>query len=84
MGNKKSICLAAWPVYETAKIKDVEATIVVQVNGKVRANFSAAAEVSEEEAKARALELPAVGRWLAGKSVKKTIFVKGRLINFVI
>jgi leucyl-tRNA synthetase len=56
----------------------------VQVNGKVRSEFSAATDMSEEEAVKRAQELPEVRKWTEGKEVKKVIYVKGKLVNIVV
>lgn len=80
----KSIHLEPWPEYDGSKIKDENATIVIQINGKVRAQFEAETGISEKEAKEKALALPDVQKWLNGKEIKKTIFVPNKIVNFVI
>ncbi|CAI5523469.1 unnamed protein product [Closterium sp. Naga37s-1] len=64
----------------------VEDTIAlpVQVNGKVRATLQVAVGVEQEAAVAAALAHPNVARVVEGKSVRKTIFVKGRILNLVV
>jgi len=79
-----SIHLEKWPEYDTSKIKEESATIVVQINGKIRAQFEAETEISEKEARETALAMPDVQKWLDGKEAKKVIFVPKKIINFVI
>jgi leucyl-tRNA synthetase len=56
----------------------------VQVNGKVRAVFEATVGISEEAAIREALEISDVQKWMDGKSPKKTIFVKGKIVSIVV
>jgi leucyl-tRNA synthetase len=63
---------------------DEEAKIIVQVNGKMRGSFMAPSDISEEDMKARALSVPEAKKWLEGKSVKKVIVVKGKLVSIVV
>lgn len=58
--------------------------IVLQVNGKVRAKFSVAENISEEELKARALKEPKALEWIGGKEVKKVVVAPKRLVNIVV
>ena len=84
LGHKKSIHLESWPKWDEEKIKENSVTIVIQVNGKVRGSFIAPAELSESEAKARALSEEGVQKWIEGKEIKKVIYVKGKLVSIVI
>ncbi|MCB9798977.1 class I tRNA ligase family protein [Candidatus Nomurabacteria bacterium] len=84
LGHNDSITTQPWPVYDESKLVDDMITLVVQVNGKVRANMEVSADIDEETAKASALELPAVQKWLEGKEPKKVIFVKGKLVSVVV
>jgi len=59
-------------------------SIVVQVNGKLRGQFSVAADATRETIEQAALADEQVQRFLEGKSVKKVVVVPGRLINFVV
>jgi leucyl-tRNA synthetase len=54
------------------------------VNGKVRDNILVAAGISEEEAKEKALASEKVKKHIERKKIKKTIFVKDKIINIVI
>jgi len=61
-----------------------EMTLVVQVNGKVRARIVVAPSIGEERAFALALEEANVRSHLDGKEVRKRIYVPGKLLNIVV
>jgi leucyl-tRNA synthetase len=82
LGNKKTIHLGPWPKFDAKKLVADEVTVVVQVNGKVRAQILVPAGSAEELVRASAEE--AVAKWLEGKAVRKAIHVPDRLLNFVI
>jgi leucyl-tRNA synthetase len=84
LGNEKSIFLEKWPEYDSGNIQSDEIELVVQVNGKVRDKFKTGVEISEEEAKKKALESEKIQKYLAGKEPKKVIYVKGKLVNIVV
>ena len=65
-------------------MKDEEKTIIIQINGKMRGQIKVLAEASEEEVKKLALDLDKMQKYIQDKKITKTVFVKDRLINFVI
>ena len=73
-----------WPVYDEALTAAEELTIVVQVNGKLRGNFTVAPGVSEEQMRSTALGVDKVKPHLEGKTVRKVIVVPGKLVNIVV
>jgi len=79
--NKK-IEQYSWPTFDPELAKEEHITMVVQVNGKVRANIETERGVAE--AKIRPEAEKAIAKWLENKEIIKVIFVKNRLINFVI
>lgn len=83
MGNTTSVHEAVWPVYDPAKCIASEATIAIQVNGKVRDTIVVPQGASEDEVKVLALDREMVKKWLEGKEVKKTVFVPGKLLSIV-
>ncbi|MAF59485.1 MAG: leucine--tRNA ligase [Candidatus Pacebacteria bacterium] len=83
IGNKKSLHLDDWPIYEEKYLQSEEVKIAVQVNGKVRATISIPTDSSEEETIKVAKKDNVVSKWLGDSKVKKQIYVKNRLINFV-
>ena len=65
-------------------LKEDSISLPVQVNGKVRATVQLPVGASEEEAKALAMEQDNVKRSIGDKSVKKVIYVTGRILNIVV
>jgi leucyl-tRNA synthetase len=80
LGKKDSIFSSAWPQGEEHLGKRV--TIVVQVNGKLRATVDVPRDVAREDLQQSART--AVEHHIQGKSLKKVIVVDGRLVNFVV
>jgi leucyl-tRNA synthetase len=73
----------AWPSPDEAAMKVDAVTLAVQVNGKVRGTLSAPVDASDEAVKEAALQVENVQRRLEGKTVRKIIVVKGKLVNIV-
>ncbi len=71
-----------WPGASEEKIKEGKVKVVIQVNGKARGEVDLASGVEKEEAQKEAEKK--VEKWIEGKEIKKVIFVKDRLINFVL
>ena len=84
LGEKKTINLSAWPKYDEKEIIDNELKIVIQVNGKVRAEIFILASEDEEKIKEQAQNNPVVKKFTEGVKIKKIIYVKGRLVNIVV
>ncbi|MDR1287817.1 MAG: leucine--tRNA ligase [Treponema sp.] len=84
LGHGESVSKAAWPAWDEKLTEDKEAVIVVQVNGKIRDKFAAAAETGKEALEKTALLMPGVLKWTAGKSIVKIVTVPGRLVNIVV
>ncbi|HIV43673.1 MAG TPA: leucine--tRNA ligase [Candidatus Faecalibacterium avium] len=70
-----------WPAYDEAKCVEATVEIAVQVNGKVKARLTVPADITADDAIAQAKAEPAVAAALAGKTLVKEIYVKGRLVN---
>jgi leucyl-tRNA synthetase len=83
LGHSESIFKEKWPKYDPLLIQEEEIEFVIQINGKLRDRIKLPVDVSEEEAKKRALESEKVRKYLKGEP-KKAIFVKNKLINFVV
>jgi len=84
MGQGGLVYHAAWPGFSPTLAKEEKATIVVEVNGKVRDKFEADLDISEAEMKATALSLERIRALIGGKPVKKVVCVKNRIVNIVI
>jgi len=84
LGHESAPVDVAWPVVdETALSQDI-VEIVVQVNGKLRARLPVAVDADRDSVAALALADENVQRFVAGKEVRKTIVVPGRLVNIVV
>lgn len=81
LGCEGSIHTQEWPEFDPEKAKDDEVELAVQINGKVKARITVAADADQEAVKAVALE--AVQDAVAGKDLKKVVVVPGRLVNIV-
>ena len=75
---------AAWPAFDEAKAAENSVEIAVQVNGKVRARLVVAIDADEATVKAEAVKLENVTRHTEGKTVRKQIYVPGKLLNLVV
>jgi leucyl-tRNA synthetase len=72
-----------WPVADPELAVEDTVTIAVQVNGKLRDTFEVAVSATEEEVKAAAMACPKVKPHLEGKTVRKVVYVPGKLVNVV-
>jgi len=83
-GHQYSIHNQSWPKWNEALAKEEEITLVVQVNGKLRDRITVPASITEAEAKQIVLARQKVKAHIGGKKIIKTIYVPGRLVNFVV
>ena len=81
--GKEPVYKQKWPQYDPDLIKQDTVEYAVQVSGRIRARIQAPAEADEEEIKEAAMSCAEVEPWLKGKTVKKVIVVKGKLVNIV-
>jgi leucyl-tRNA synthetase len=82
-GHKGLLMLSEWPSYDPALAREEMATVVVQINGKVRDRFEAVPDLPEAELEAAALALPKIRAALGGKPPRKVISVKNKLVSIV-
>jgi len=83
LDHEGSIHKEPWPLYDSEKLERNEVTLVVQINGKVRASLYISRDTGEEETKSFALNLPEIKKWLNGKEPKKVIVVPERVVSIV-
>ena len=82
IGGKEMLVHAKWPEYDPAKCVDAAVEIAVQISGKIKARLIPS-DAAEEEVKALVMADANVQAALAGKSIIKEIYVKGKLYNIV-
>ncbi len=78
----KQLQSCEWPSFDPKLAQQDEIEMVVQVNGKLRAQFMIMRGGDQQEVQAQAEKL--IEKWLANKKVVKVVFVPDRLINFVV
>jgi leucyl-tRNA synthetase len=84
LGHANTLASATWPAYDAGVAKAEEVVVPVQVNGRVRSRLTVPAEVSEQELERLALADPAVQTYTSGKTVKKVVVARGRLVSVVV
>jgi leucyl-tRNA synthetase len=84
LGHTDTLAYEPWPEYDKELIKEKEIELAVQVNGKIKDRIVVAAEADEEQIKQQALASEKVIAAMAGKSPKKIIVIKSRLVNIVV
>lgn len=84
LGNKESIHVQEWPKYDKKAIVDEMCTIVVQVNGKVRANLEMSKNSTQKDVEKQAFENDNVINFTEGKKPKKVIYIQDKILNIVV
>jgi leucyl-tRNA synthetase len=84
LGHAKSLAYEQWPVADPALLKADTIEVPVQVNGKVRSRIIVPADSDEKALEAAARADEKVQANISGKTIKKVIVVKGKLISFVV
>jgi leucyl-tRNA synthetase len=83
LGEKKTIHQSPWPKFDTSMVVEDELKIIIQVNGKMRGEIFVLPDISEDGIKEKVLALDIVNKYTNNQTIKKVIYVKGRLINIV-
>jgi leucyl-tRNA synthetase len=81
--GESNIDEASWPTFDEKALVEDEKLIVVQVNGKLRAKLTVAADASKEQVEELGLNDENVTKFTEGKTVRKVIYVPGKLLNIV-
>jgi leucyl-tRNA synthetase len=84
MGHEDSVHMSVWPVYDKQYLVSDTLTIVVQVNGKLRGQVEVPNDASQEQVTTAARAYSKVADYFKDAEPKKTIYVPGRLVNFVV
>jgi leucyl-tRNA synthetase len=83
LGGEGDVMDSPWPEVDESALERDTIDMVVQVNGKVRARMTVAADADKPTVEALAVKQPNVGRFLDGVTVRKVIVVPGKLVNIV-
>ena len=83
LGHKETIAFASWPTYDPSKLVQNTVNIAVSVNGKLRATMEIEKDLDDASVQEKALALENVIRNIEGKTIKKVIVVKNKIVNIV-
>jgi len=84
LGNNDSVFNSKWPKWDEEKLRKETATIVVQINGKIRSKIEADIDSDDEEVKGKVFEDPKVRKYTEGKEIIKVVVVKNKLVSVVV
>ncbi|MBT0662973.1 leucine--tRNA ligase [Geobacter pelophilus] len=84
LGHEGGVEVHGWPKYDAAAAVDEELLVVLQVNGKLRGKVTVPADATQESIEQAALADPKIQVYLEGKTVRKVIYVPGKLLNIVV
>ena len=84
LNHSKPVILEKWPQADENVLTDVKVEIIVQINGKLRSRISVDHDETENEVVEKACACQNINKYLDRGKIKKVIFVKNKLINFVI
>ena len=83
IGDEGTVEEASWPTVDESALIEDEKLIIVQVNGKVRSKITVSAAASKEDIEALGLADETVIRFTEGKTIRKIIYIPGKLLNIV-
>jgi leucyl-tRNA synthetase len=84
LGHRTALIDETWPAVDTAALEQSTIELVVQVNGKLRARISVAADADERSVRDAALADPNVQKFVGSAAIRKVIVVPGKLVNVVV
>jgi leucyl-tRNA synthetase len=83
LGNAGSILDASYPVFEEKYVTETSKAYPIAINGKPRAEINIALDATQEQVEALVLADATVQKWLEGKTPKKIIYVRNKMVNIV-
>ena len=84
LGHTRTIAFEPWPAFDEAKLVRDVMKLAVQVNGKARSEIEVPLDATQETIIAAARADAKVQPFIAGKTIKREIYVAGRLVNLVV
>jgi leucyl-tRNA synthetase len=84
MGNKSTILDAPYPLFEEKHVRETMKTYPIAINGKTRAELVLSLDANQEQVEEVVLRDAVVQKWLDGKTPRKIIYVKNKMINVVV
>lgn len=84
LGNETTVCVAEWPEWKEEYLKESSVNYPISINGKVKFNMSIDSDMDNAAIENMVLEDEKTKKLIEGKTVRKVIVVKGRIVNIVV
>jgi len=84
LGGRGPLYCAEWPRVDESARERMQVTLVVQVNGKLRARIELEPGLAQEAALEQAMAIENIQRHMEGKQIRKVIHIPDRLLNIVV
>lgn len=84
LGHKGTIAYEPWPTYDESKLVVNDVTIAVSINGKVRSTLTVNKDEKQVVIETKAKEIEKIKPYLENKTIRKVIYVPGKIINFIV
>jgi len=84
LGSQASLAHHPWPAFDPALVVDETVEIGVQVNGKLRGVIQLPRDAERAAAESAGLAEAKVASHIEGKSIKKVVYVPGKILNFIV
>ena len=83
-GGKPTIFRQQWPKWDEQFTTLSTANVVVQIDGKMRGSVSISVDAAEDDVLIAAMKDPSIAKHIAGKQIRKRVYVKGKILNLVL
>jgi leucyl-tRNA synthetase len=83
-GHQPTIFRQTWPKWDEQFTTMSIANVIIQIDGKMRGSVSVGAESAEDDVLIAAMKDPSIARHIAGKQIRKRVYVKGKILNLVV
>ena len=84
LGNPESVLDAAYPKVESKYLIESEKEYPISINGRMRTTITISLDANQQEVEKIVLDNDIIQKWIEGKSPKKIIFVKNKMVNVVV
>jgi leucyl-tRNA synthetase len=84
LGNNTSVVDSSYPIFKEQFVKESSKTYPVAINGKTRTELTIALDATQQQVEEIVLANEVVKKWMEGKSPKKVIYVKNKMVNVVV
>jgi len=83
-GGKPTIFRQQWPKWDETFTTRTTANVVVQIDGKMRGSVAISVDAAEDDVLIAAMKDPSIAKHIAGKQIRKRVYVKGKILNLVL